>query len=187
MGNFDKNKWLEQTSAYMEYLANHKQNVIIAWGELKKAVAGIKLFQNHEILIQMENRVYCHDESKYSEEEFLPYRQHFYPVEGEDIDPNAFEKAWELHYRRNPHHWQYWVNENGEFYSGYSITEKICAYLEMICDWQAMSYVKGGSALQYYNDKKDKIKIDPNWIPFVEEVLDCLETYTSDKAVLADG
>ena len=81
----------------------------------------------------------------------------------------------------------YWVNENGEFYSGYSITEKICAYLEMICDWQAMSYVKGGSALQYYNDNKDKIKIDPNWIPFVEEVLDCLETYTSDKAVLADG
>ena len=187
MSDFDKSKWLEQTSAYMEYIATHKQNVILAWEELKKAVSGIKLFQSQSILIQMENRVYCHDDSKFTEEEFLPYRQHFYPVEGEAIDPDEFEKAWKLHYSRNPHHWQHWVDENGKFYPSYAVEEKICAYLEMICDWQAMSYVKGGSAAKYYNENKEKIKIDPNWLPFVEEVLDCLETYITYKAVVVDG
>ena len=116
-----------------------------------------------------------------SEEEFLPYRQHFYPVDGENTNESDFEQAWRCHYRRNDHHWQYWVADDGTFINYGSVDEKMCAYLEMICDWQAMGYAMGDSAPQYYRTHKDEIRIDPNWIAFVEEILDSLETYIAKK------
>ena len=177
MSEFNKGAWLEKTSEYMAYIEQHKKNVVAAWGELKAALRDITLIQRPEILNEMEWRVHDHDSSKYTEEEFLAYRQHFYPVEGETIDKTAFDEAWKIHYTRNDHHWQHWITDDGRFLTDYDINRKLCAYLEMICDWQAMGYAMGDSAPSYYRAHKDEIKIDPNWKPFVEEILDSLETY----------
>lgn len=183
MEQFNKNDWLEKTSEYMDYIEQHVKNVIAAWEELKEALVGVSLIQRPEILDEMDWRVRRHDASKMSEEEFLPYRQHFYPIEGEISDEARFDGAWRCHYSRNDHHWQYWVDSNGNFISYGSVDTKLCAYLEMICDWQAMGYIFGDSAPEYYKNHKDKIKIDPNWLPFVEEVLDSLEIYLKNKVV----
>ena len=145
-----KTDLLQKTSEYMDYLADHKKNVQKAWDELKNATTGVPLLQRPYIVDEMNWRIKCHDDSKFSEEEFVPYRQHFYPVDGEQVDQAAFDKAWKIHCGRNDHHWQYWVDEDGGFISSYSVDTKICAYLEMICDWQAMSYVLGGTAVTYY-------------------------------------
>ena len=63
----------------MDYLAEHKKNVQKAWDELKNATMGVPLLQRPYIVDEMNWRVKCHDDSKFSEEEFVPYRQHFYP------------------------------------------------------------------------------------------------------------
>lgn len=51
----------------------------------------------------------------------------------------------------------------------------------MICDWQAMGYVNGDSAPEYYRNHKDEIKIDPNWVSLVEEILDLLDSYIAAR------
>ena len=117
MNEFNKTELLEKTTEYMNYIAQHKENIKKAWLELRDALKGIDLFQRPKILDEMEWRIRNHDDSKMSEEEFLPYRQHFYPVAGEVIDDAAFERAWERHYHINDHHWQYWIDSNGDFMS----------------------------------------------------------------------
>jgi hypothetical protein len=176
-----KTDLLQKTSEYMDYLADHKKNVQKAWDELKNATTGVPLLQRPYIVDEMNWRIKCHDDSKFSEEEFVPYRQHFYPVDGEQVDQAAFDKAWKIHCGRNDHHWQYWVDEDGGFISSYSVDTKICAYLEMICDWQAMSYVLGGTAVTYYEANKSSIQIDPYWREFFEEVLALLGEYLTSK------
>ena len=109
-------------------------------------------------------------------------RRYIYPVDGEDVDPAAFDRAWRTHYRRNDHHWQYWVDEDGDFISSYSVDNKICAYLEMVCDWQAMSYVMGGNAVSYYESHKSSIQIEAYWREFLEEILSLLSEYLAVKS-----
>lgn len=173
----NKGEMLKKTEEYMDYITQHKKNVCIAWAELRKALTNIELLMRPSIVSSMEYRTRCHDESKFSEEEFLAYRQHFYPADGEQVNDQEFQRAWESHYRRNDHHWQYWIDEDGNFVTSYSVDEKICAYLEMICDWQAMGYVFGGNAPSYYEAHKTEIKIDPGWVSFVEEILSAFSDY----------
>lgn len=183
MSEVNKSELLEKTAEYMNYLAQHKENIRKAWIELSQALAGIDLFERPEIQNNMEWRIRSHDDSKMSEEEFLPYRQHFFPIADEVINEQDFQRAWKSHYRHNDHHWQYWIDDYGNFNSYYDVDAKICAYLEMVCDWQAMGYVKGDSAPAYYKAHKDEIKLDPHWQPFVEEILGLLEDYLNTRAV----
>lgn len=177
-----KTDLLQKTSEYMDYISEHKKNIQKAWDEIRNATIGISLLQRPAILDEMNWRIKNHDDSKFSEEEFVPYRQHFYPVDGEDVDPAAFDRAWGTHYRRNDHHWQYWVDEDGDFISSYSVDNKICAYLEMVCDWQAMSYVMGGNAVSYYESHKSSIQIEAYWREFLEEILSLLSEYLAVKS-----
>ena len=186
METVNKNQLVEKTGQYMQYIEQHKKNVCAAWKELQKALIHIDFLQRPQILDCMEWRIRCHDDSKMSEEEFVAYRRHFYPVDGEAPDEQEFERAWRIHYHRNDHHWQYWIEDNGEFCKSYNVEDKICAYLEMICDWPAMGYVFGDSAPAYYKAHKDEIKIDPDWISFVEEILSILEDYLQGE-VVQDG
>ena len=171
MSDTSKSVLLQKTGEYMEYIHTHKKNVIRAWREIKQVLGDIPFLMRERILENMEYRVNTHDDSKFDEDEFLVYRQHFYPVPGEAATDGAFESAWQTHYRRNDHHWQYWVNEDGGYLSYANVDEKICAFLEMICDWQALGYVFGDDAPSYYQKHKHEIDIDDNWRSFIEEVL----------------
>lgn len=158
---------IDKTTQYFDYLNEHRQNVIRAWEEMKRKCPGIlKLLDEHQIC-EMKYRVECHDGSKFQEDEFHPYRKHFYPTSDESPDDEAYEKAWQLHLSRNDHHWQYWTVHD---YPN-DVYTKLLAYLEMICDWQAMGYKFGDNAYEYYNSHKDKIVIDPNWVELVESIL----------------
>lgn len=42
-------------------------------------------------------------------------------------------------------------------------------------------YVNGDSATEYYRNHKDEIKIDPNWVSLVEEILDLLDSYIAAR------
>lgn len=92
--------------------------------------------------------IQMHDYSKYSKEEWEPYRRYFYPIN--ENEKKAAEEdmniAWKHHYKNNDHHWEHWKNNVDKM--------PIRADIEQCADWIAMSkYFKNGTALDFYNER----------------------------------
>lgn len=86
--------------AYLKYVLRHKWFVLIAGVEL-----GVPLW-----------RLILHDWDKFLPDEFLPYARAFYAPDGSRWykPTTAFDWAWMKHQHRNKHHWQYWLDVNGQ-------------------------------------------------------------------------
>ena len=159
---------------YLLYVLEHKKNVFkTCW---KK---GLYL------------HAFTHDLSKFMPDEFIPYARHFYgsyPSEAvlntvsciknksktltkEKVE-RRFNKAWELHYKRNKHHPEHWVGKN----------MKRNNIEQMICDLEAMSLKFGGSAQAYYLNNYNKWKITKNTRLGIENALDINDnSYTIEE------
>ena len=149
---------------YRLYVLEHKKNVFkTCW---KK---GLYL------------HAFTHDLSKFMPDEFIPYARHFYgsyPSEAvlntvsciknksktltyEEVS-KRFNKAWELHYKRNKHHPEHWAGKN---MARNNIEQ-------MVCDLEAMSLKFGGSAQEYYLKNYFKWDMTRNTRIGVEYALD---------------
>lgn len=165
-----KNKKEEE---YIDYIKEHVNNVCTAFNNyfLTKSsqfafevLVNFTFFELESAIKELsKGRIYEHDLSKYSEEEFEPYRAKYYPTEKEtsgltDEAKSLIEKnagiAWQHHYRTNPHHPKYWIDKE----TGNPIDMDLISIIEMICDWEAMSIKFGGSTVDWYNTKADKEK-----------------------------
>lgn len=160
---------------YKDYVDAHIANVQKAWKEQVSKIDD-KFIQEHksELTKQIKN----HDKSKYDPEEFDAYRANYNPISAKEKADNEarFQAAWLHHFQNNNHHWQHWLDEKGNLDKAkYDKDTVMKAYVEMICDWQAMGYVFGDSAAQYYNSNKDKIKIYPELKRWLETILNKLE------------
>ena len=127
---------------YDDYLRQHISNVTLGYlfitrnmlpEELDKILPTLKSEHMMELIM-------AHDASKYEDEEYKIYDDYFYhggkgTVEGEKI----FNRAFNLHVHKNPHHWQYWtmIGDEGEVVPLDMPDEYI---LEMICDWWSFSW-----------------------------------------------
>jgi hypothetical protein len=120
------------------------------------------------------SNIESHDESKYTDIEFEPYRLKFYPTEDENEilksgderlqQVSDFAAAWEHHYKNNPHHPKYWVEKDG------TIKDMELKYIiEMICDW--MSF--GDDIREWYQNKAkdEKNAMSARTKEIVEELL----------------
>ena len=145
-----------QEKKYKEYIDNHKKNVVETWEELKKNKIIhdyiLSESQNVEDIDKiMDEKVLIHDNSKYEEEEWEPYRKRFYPVNEEEkrLSKKDFFKAWSHHKKVNSHHHEHWeeISQNDKM----PLTDVV----EMCCDWISMSKVLGGTALSWYNSQKN--------------------------------
>ena len=144
-----------QERKYKEYIDNHKKNVIETWEELKKNKIIhdyiLKEKKKEKIDEILDKNIAIHDNSKYGEEEWEPYRKFFYSIDMEEklLHKNEFYKAWDHHKKVNTHHHEHWqdINQNDKM----PFTDVI----EMCCDWISMSKVKGGTALSWYNSQKN--------------------------------
>ena len=134
---------------YLKYILEHKRNIFkICWKE--------RLYLH----------AFTHDLSKFYPNEFIPYAKWFYGEYGVKINndienkpisirvkhsllKDRFKKAFEKHYAKNKHHWNYWINQ--------AMPEKYI--IQMICDWKAMSLKFGGTAQEYYANNYDKIDL----------------------------
>ena len=141
---------------YKEYIDNHKKNVIETWEELKKNNIIhdyiLKEGQNIKNIDKIiDKNVLNHDNSKYGEEEWEPYRKRFYPINEEEkkLSKKEFSKAWSHHKKLNSHHHEHWeeINQNDKM----PLTDVV----EMCCDWISMSKVLGGTALEWYKAQKN--------------------------------
>lgn len=142
---------MDKVQEYKDYIEEHKNNVTEAWNKIKNLMTNGD-YENFNIIpFIVDNLVVLHDKSKYSKEEFEPYRQKFHPNEGEIVDEELFEKAWQHHLSENMHHWQ--SMQRNEWKSMFTMEYT----MEMICDWLAMAKKFNKSHRTYYEKNKDKI------------------------------
>lgn len=93
-----------------------------------------------------------HDKSKYTDEEFIAYRQYFCPSMEDKLPDTvkyqAFDYAWQHHYTTNRHHPEYWGSLNYQQLTEVKLPDEFFA--EMICDWIAVSLTKHSSLYDWW-------------------------------------
>lgn len=115
-----------------------------------------------------------HDDSKYSAEEFEPYRKHFHPALEDLPDKEGYDTAWRLHQKRNPHHWQYWVLIRGEG-NIVPLPMPKAHILEMLCDWTAMGIKFNNVPSKWYAENQNKMLLHPDTRACVQEYMPCFD------------
>jgi len=110
-----------------------------------------------------------HDWSKLLPSEFFAYAAKFY---GGDYAYKYFEveqrfdMAWFYHQRRNKHHWDYWVNSEGQ-----ALPMPAKYVKQMICDWKAMGRKFGDTASEFYETKQSTMNLHKSTIEVLETLL----------------
>jgi len=161
-------QYIKATRDYCDYIEEHLNNVYRAFHEVAKACDGMDWVGDDYTYHTLRSEVMAHDLSKFSKEEFVPYRSNFFGTQELEED-NSFTLAWEHHKENNPHHWEsIRYPETKEGTCGYGRTEMDLVH--MIVDWTSMSYKFGGDAQSYYETNKDNIIIREEWLPFAYEV-----------------
>lgn len=159
----------KQTKLYIKYIVEHKKNIEKAFEEMRE---NSLIFQRYDddILDALWERVLVHDESKYSEEEFIPYRKNFFPINAEEKENNKldFDKAWEHHWKNNSHHWQYRKNKTS---FNKDNKEEVLDVLENVLDWMAMGYKFNDRPYQYYENNKNNIILCDDERKYLEDLI----------------
>ena len=169
-------QYIQKCEEYMKYLEEHKTRVFTAYERFfKNRIRNIVYHINANYIemsrtyeLMLEEAVRKHDESKYSDEEFNPYRIKYYPTDKEkDLMANNVEKAeyaeelfqdaWHHHCTINQHHPEFYIwNEKTD--EGWKVLDQpsneplsmdIVHIMEMLCDWAASS--KGRDDFNYIN------------------------------------
>lgn len=156
----------ESHEKYIEYLEGHIKNVqaIMNW-IIEHFIDDTEpefIKQHKDALLQAAR---YHDKSKYEDEEFFPYLHHFYPTCKEDeMKTEEFEQACRHHIKSNPHHWDFWIDDNGNYIRDIEendVMYKVHTY-ERICDWLSMTAQHNEYKSDWYDINKDSIKM-PDW------------------------
>lgn len=140
----------------LQYTLTHIDNIRTAWNIMKSTGSCVNIIRSYTtvdiaaFLEYMDRKIYIHDQSKFSKEEWEPYRKNFCPINDEEKEANKsdFEAAWKHHYTVNHHHWQYW----------YKVKKDVNAMplddiIEQCCDWIAMSMVFPGTAYDFFKNR----------------------------------
>lgn len=159
---------------YYQYLNWHISNVQKAWHDMLKPALADKGYDPNDMM-KVDICVRDHDMSKYDEDEFIPYCNHFYPTDGFENDEKAFDLAWLRHIHMNPHHHQHWLlhRDSGAIVSLDMPFEYVC---EMLCDWHSFSSKDPEStAYAWYQKNKSNMKFSSDTKKLVEELLEYLK------------
>lgn len=122
-----------------------------------------------------------HDLSKYSPLElktgFRYYQGNRSPIDAQK-EQEGYSFSWLHHKGRNPHHWEYWLDNGPQGVHPVKMERRYVA--EMFCDRVAASMVyqkdkyTDSSALEYYRAGKDRIMIHPETARDLEYLLEYL-------------
>lgn len=120
-----------------------------------------------------------HDLSKLSPTEFFESVK-YYTGDKSPIDncksENGYSKAWQHHKGKNPHHYEYWVDNFD--HGGTPIQMPFKYALELVCDYIAAGQAYQGKQFTYKNEYQwwlqkisNPIKMHPQTILFVNNML----------------
>ena len=170
---------------YLDYLDAHIGAVIQSWEEVLRPA--IEESGDEELLSQLNLdeiglQVYNHDQSKYGDEEFTAYCNHWYPQDGSDVEHTSdrpegdveYDYAWSHHQHNNPHHSQYWliVKDDGEIQALDIPLNYIC---ELLCDWHSFSRKEdGNTAYDWWNMNRDSFIMSDNTVAWIDKLVEYL-------------
>lgn len=149
---------LSQHWSYLKYVLRHKLYVLQHRKEF-----GVGLI-----------RALLHDMSKFSKAEWGPYARNFYELDGSkrtsqktSAERESFKRAWEHHLHFNPHHWDFWSNNQQTA----QIPDKFAR--EMVLDWVAAGLAISGKRDEkmWYLKNRNKMFMNPITRMFVESLL----------------
>lgn len=157
---------------YRAYLLNHISGLKYAFKWLEKNIPDVYVNDGIDYSSIIYLNVKDHDYSKYTADEYVPYREYFYGDRTDRVKSD-FDYAWLNHIHNNPHHWQYWVlyEDDGDA----KALEIPFEYLiEMFLDHWSFSWNKGNlfEILDWYNNHKDKMILNDKSRKQYEELLD---------------
>lgn len=159
-------------SEYNEYLMKHINRVKKAWRDILYPAILTGIDEDVDQITKVAELVANHDRSKYQKDEYDAYLNYFYPDRNNKKDSKAFDMAWLLHQKRNPHHWQYWclIKDEGELVAMDMPFEYVC---EMLCDWSSFQFVfdPKSTANKWYKDNKKSMVLSDNTRKEVERLL----------------
>ncbi len=159
---------VKKTREYTDYIEEHLNNVWKAFKEIEKKCQHMTVMTDDSRYWALRQSVEDHDISKFSTEEFVQYRDSFFPLDGEEKKPLG--DAWEHHKKSNDHHWQNWTQYKGN----HPHYQEICC-THMVIDWLAMSYKFNDTPRNYYEKNKDEIEL-PEWaVRYIYEIFDALK------------
>lgn len=159
--------YIDKTREYLDYLEEHLENVRVAFIEVTHACEGMPWVGDDFSWFTLKAEVECHDLSKFSPEEFVQYRNSFFPVSEKDREESGMDKAWENHKKANHHH-----------------HESVDNYLDvvhMVVDWTAMGYKFKDTAQSYYEKNKDRIMLDDSYVPFMYEIFEKIANHQASS------
>ena len=97
--------YIDTSRKYLDYIEEHLTNVAKAFSELSDACDGKEPWVGDDCTwYGLRSEIELHDLSKFSKEEFVQYRNEFYPVANSDKEDGSFSAAWENHKAKNRHH-----------------------------------------------------------------------------------
>ena len=163
-------KLIQKTREYLDYVEEHIENVRKAFIAVSDACNGMAWVGDDNSWHTVRRDVELHDISKLSANEFTQYRNKFYPVEGEEVDEEEFDLAWQMHKQCNPHH--------------HEVAKDWSDIVHMVIDWTAMGYKFGDTAQAYYEANKERIKLAPDHVAFMYEIFDKIAEAKLGKARL---
>ena len=155
-----------QKGNYKEYLDEHRRNVNLAYHCIHEELHNYLNFSDEDL----KERIQKHDMSRYSKEEFEPFRQHIFPYFYEyEKDINSIANATKHHFLNEDHHANYWLEKEEEMPD--------VAIAEMLCNWLA-------HAIQNKYQIKDWYKERDNGIFFLEETRKKVEQIVFNTDIL---
>lgn len=161
-------QYISKTREYLDYLEEHLDNIRKAFQELSEACDGMIWVGDDCTWHTLRQEVCHHDISKFSAEEFVQYRDRFFPLHIPSAEDYAsFDKAWEHHKANNTHHHES-IRTDGR-----GNTEKDLVH--MLVDWVAMGYKFGKTAKEYYEANKHNIKLLPEHEKFIYTIFERLD------------
>ena len=153
--------YIDKSRQYLDYLEEHLNNVQFAFTEVSDACDGMQWVGDDSFWHTLRADVIAHDISKFSKDEFVQYRDSFFPVNDEDKKASGIDAAWHHHKENNHHH-----HETCKTYKD---------IVHMVIDWTAMGYKFGDTAKIYYEANKDTIKLSAEHEAFVYEIFERIE------------
>ncbi len=154
---------------FKKYIIDHKERVKQFADWMKENLPEVFTDIDYNVYIEdFDELIREHDDSKFEEEEFEAYAQHFYGTKDNDFE---FEEAWKHHYLHNPHHPEYWLGKDMPY----------IYILEMLCDWGSFGIAEGNLTElidYYYNEARDdeEKNLSENTKEIIEEILSKIET-----------
>lgn len=199
----------EKEQEYRQYIDTHRANVKKAYEKIVKPYA--EKYLSPQSLEILERNIENHDEDKDIDFIFNAYRKNHFPInkKEKEVSQEEYEIAWNYHKKVNPHHWQFFLDDEDKEFVEPTITEDEkeiyeLAYLEMLADWLSFSFKhaqeeKGegdglsvvGDSLEFktwYNKNKDSIKIHPQMKEWLDNIIDhIIEDLEKDKSIVYES